>query len=64
MIETAPVSVSCCDIFYKLGALFDKGSIRTYIIEDLGNVFKVKPVEQQTCSVYLLFESNKAKENA
>ena len=63
MIETAPVSVSCCDIFYKLGALFDKGSIRTYITEGLGNVFKVKPVEQQTCSV-CLFESTKAKENA
>ena len=46
VIETALVSARCSDRFYKLRDSFGKEIIRTYITEDFGIVFKVKPIEQ------------------
>ena len=46
VMQTALVSVGCNDKFYKTRAIFDTGSTRTYITEELGKMLKAKPVEQ------------------
>ena len=60
MMQTALVSVGCNDKFQKTRALFDTGSTRTYVTEELAKIVKEKPVEQQTFSVYS-FINTKAK---
>ena len=55
------MSVGCNDTFCETRALFDTGSARTYITEELPKVLKAKPIEQQTFSVFS-FGSTKAKE--
>lgn len=61
VMQTAQVSIGCNDNFYKTRALLDTGSTRNYIVEDLANMPKVKPGEQQTFSFYS-FGNTKAKE--
>ena len=55
------MSVGCNDTFCETRALFDAGSARTYITEELPKVLKAKSIEQQTFSVFS-FGSSKAKE--
>ena len=45
VMQTALVSVGCNDKFYKIRALFDRGSTRTYITEELAKMLKAKPIE-------------------
>ena len=42
VMQTALVSVGCNDKFL---ALFDRGSTRTYITEELAKMLKAKPIE-------------------
>ena len=45
VMQTALVSVGCNDKFHKTRALFDRGSTRTYITEELAKMLKAKPIE-------------------
>ena len=46
VMQITLVSVGCNDKFNKTRAIFDTGSTRTYITEELGKMLKAKPVEQ------------------
>ena len=61
VMKIALVSVRCNNKFYQTRALFDTGSTKTYITEDLAKVVKAKSIKQQTFSV-CSFGSTKAKE--
>ena len=60
-MQIALVSVGCNDKFYKTRTIFDTGSTRTYVTEELAKILKAKPAELQTFSVYL-FGNTKVKQ--
>ena len=47
VIQTALVSVGCNDKFYKTRALFDTGSTRTYINEELAKMLKANTLNNK-----------------
>ena len=64
IMQTALMTIKGNDSIVTMRALFDTGSTRSYVLEEVANLLKLKPIEEQTFSIYSFGDTKPKQEMA
>ena len=64
IMQTALMTINSNDSAVTSRALFDTGSTRTYVTEEVANWLKLKPIEEQTFSIYAFGDTKPKQKTA
>ena len=64
IMQTALMTIKVNDSIVTTRALFNTGSTRSYFTEDVANSLKLKPIEEQTFSIYVFGDAKPKQKTA
>ena len=64
IMQTALMAIKGNDSIVTTRALFDTGSTRSYVTEEVTNSLKLKPIEEQTFSIYAFGDTKPKQKTA
>ena len=64
IMQTALMTIKGNDSIVTTRALFDTGSTRSYVMEEVTNSLKLKPIEEQTFSIYAFGDTKPTQKTA